>query len=402
MKTIYSKHIITPKQEVEGYLHIQDGKIVGLDTAFDGVYEDFKDAIVLPGFIDQHTHGWGRGSLLYENSKESLEMMIADQAKEGVTGFLATTFTDDLQAILHSIEIANQLYQKQPKGTKLLGVHLEGPFINPAYKGAQKEEYCILPDVNVMKQFYAAQKDPSMIKLITLAPELAHAKEVIDFCLEHGIQVAAGHTGATFEEMMQAQEDGVGGVTHMFSAMPGLHHRKPGVAGAALYNPKLMCEFAKQTGITVRHEVFNIVYRIKGAQGIILCTDCLGNGKQKEPYYHATRNVHFIPQDGGLIERDASGNETIYDLSDYESLRHIELSYLGSVKNLLQHTPMSFQELALITATNSARYIGIGDQKGSIEIGKDADLTIITSEIDLLATVVEGEFVYRKDQNEMR
>ncbi len=398
MKAIYAKRIITPTEEKAGYLLLRDGKITDIVDEFEGEYEDYSDAIIMPGFIDQHTHGWGRGSILYENDRACLEMMIADQAKEGVTGFLATSFTDDLDSILKSIHHANELYGKQPKGTKLLGVHLEGPFINPTYKGAQKEEYCMVPDLNVMKRFYEAQEDPTMIKLITLAPELDHAKEVIDFCLAHGIQVAAGHTGATFEEMMQAQKDGVGGVTHMFSAMTGLHHRKPGVAGAALYNPHLMCEFAKQTGITVRHEVFNIVFRIKGAQGIILCTDCLGNGKQKEPYYHATRNVHFIPQGDQLIERDASGNEKIYDLNDYESLRHIELSYLGSVKNLLQHTPMSFQELALITATNSANYIGIGDRKGSIEAGKDADFTIITPEIDLLATVVEGEFVYRNER----
>lgn len=396
MKTLYSKHIVTPQGEVEGYLHIEHGKIVEITNACSGPYEEYSDAIILPGFIDQHTHGWGRGSFLYENSKESLDMMIEDQAKEGVTGFLATTFTDEWSTIRHSMQEANRVYQKQNKGSKLLGVHLEGPFINPLYKGAQKEEYCLAPNRALIQELYDLQEDSSMIKLITLAPELEGAKDVISFCLEHGIQVAAGHTGATFEQMMQASDDGVGGVTHMFSAMTGLHHRKPGVVGAALYNDKLMCEFAKQTGITVRHEMFDVVYRIKGPENIILCTDCLGNGMQKEPYYHAVRDVHFIPDGNRLVERDRMGNETIYDLRDYESLRGIELSFIDSVKNMLAHTPMSYRELALITATNAAKYLKIDDRKGSIEVGKDADLTIVDQNITLLATVVEGDVVYQR------
>lgn len=395
MTTIYSKHIITPTAELSGYIHIENGKITRIEPTYTGPYEDFSEAVILPGFIDQHTHGWGRGSFLFENDEQSLRMMIEDQAKEGVTGFLATSFTDTLDYIHQSINACNALYGQKIKGTKLLGLHLEGPFINPLFKGAQKGEYCLLPTVEVMDGFYKAQKDPSMIKLITLAPELEGAKEVINYCKARGIQVAAGHTGATFEQMMQAQLDGVGGVTHMYGAMSGMHHRKPGVVGAALYNDKLICEFAKQTGITVRHEVFNITYRIKGPQGIIMCTDCLGNGKQKEPYYHANRNVNFIPNGDTLIERDANGNDKVYDLTKYEDIRKIELSFMGSVQNLVKNTPMSFHEIAQITSTNCAKYLGIDDQVGSIEVGKCADFTVVSKDLDLLATIIDGEVVYR-------
>lgn len=211
MKSIYSKHIITPESEMSGYIHIENGRIHSLTSTFQGEYEDFSDAIILPGFLDQHTHGWGRGSFLYENDAQSLKMMIEDQVKEGVTGFLATTFTDSLDNIHRSIQAGNEVYRKKIKGTKLLGLHLEGPFINPEYKGAQKGEYCIPPNLDIMKSFYEAQKDTSMIKLITLAPELEGAHEVINFCKSQGIQISAGHTGATFEQMMQAQIDGVGG-----------------------------------------------------------------------------------------------------------------------------------------------------------------------------------------------
>lgn len=392
---IYSKCIVTPHGEQEGFLIVENGKIKSIVQEYEGEYLDYSDKIIMPGFIDQHTHGWGRGSFLYENNTKSLRMMIEDQAKEGVTSFLATTFTDSLESIYQSIDAMNEVIDNQPLGTKLLGLHIEGPFINKEYKGAQKEEYCINPDVEIMKGFVDRLKRKDLIKLITLAPELPGGEALVKYCLGQNIQVSAGHTGATFEELMKASEWGIGGVTHMFSAMPGLHHRKPGVAGAALYNDNLMCEFAKQTGITVRHEVFDITFRIKGPHRIIMTTDCLGNGMQKEPYYHARRDVHFIPSGDTLIERKANGEEIHYDLNDYESLRNIELSFLGSVQNLLKHTPMSWNDLALITATNSAKYIKVDNHKGSIEVGKDADFTIITPDVNLVATIVEGKIVHQ-------
>lgn len=396
MYTIYSKRIVTLDGIFSGYLTIKDKKIISLETAHKGSYYDFSNAIIMPGFIDQHTHGWGRGSFFYENNIESLKMMSEDQAKEGVTGFLATTFTDALPTIFQSIEAANAVYGQENKGSKLLGIHLEGPFINKEYKGAQKEEACLLPSLSLMKEFYETQDDKSMIKLITLAPELEGAKEVVEFCKAHDIQVSAGHTGANFETLLKSKSWGVSGVTHMYSAMSGLHHRSPGVVGAALYDRELMCEFAKQTGITVRHEVFDLTYRLKGSDHIIMTTDALGNGKQKTPYYHATRDVHFIPVGDALIERKNDGTEIVYDLNDYDSIRKIELSYIDSIRNMMQNTEMSWIDLSKITASNSAKYINVFNERGSIEVGKYADLTIITDAIDLIATVVEGNVVYAK------
>lgn len=394
MLTIYSKNIVLPDKIIEGFIIINHGKIKEITSSWEDDFIDYGDNIVLPGFIDQHTHGWGRGSFLYENNEESLRMMIEDQAKEGVTGFLATTFTDSLENIHQSINAANEVLKNHNKGTKLLGLHIEGPFINKKYKGAQKEEYCLDPDVDVMKGFIEKCEDPHLIKLITIAPELPNAKKLIEFCRQNGIQVSAGHTGATFEEILEAKKWGVSGVTHMYSAMTGLHHRNPGVVGAALFNQDLYCEFAKQTGITVRHEVFNLTYQVKTSDRIIMTTDCLGNGKQKEPYYHARRNVHFIPHGNQLIERFADGTEKIYDLTDYNSIREIELSYIDSIKNMLDHTKMSWLDVSKITSTNSAKYLGLDEYKGSIDVGKDADFTIITKDVNLVATIVEGEIVY--------
>lgn len=394
MKALFSNKVVTPEGVKKAFVLVDGEKIVDVVDAYEGDYEDYSDAIIMPGFIDQHTHGWGRGSFLYENNEKSLRMMIEDQAKEGVTSFLATTFTDSIESIQQSIDACNVVIKDQNLGTELLGLHIEGPFINKKFKGAQKEEYCIDPNVDLMKSFVERCNTEHQIKLITLAPELPNAKDLIEYCVQQGIQVAAGHTGASFNDIKNAIEWGIGGVTHMYSAMTGLHHRDPGVVGAALYHDALMCEFAKQTGITVKHEVFDITYRLKGPKRIIMTTDCLGNGMQKEPYYHARRNVHFIPQGDVMIERHADGSEIHHDLNDYNSIRNIEMSFIDSIKNMYQHTKMSWEDMALITSTNSAHYINVADRKGSIESGKDADFTIITESIDLVATYVKGVKVH--------
>ena len=227
MHVIYSKQIVTPKTVQSGYLVIEDGKIKDLLTEYEGPFIDYSDAVILPGFIDQHTHGWGRGSFLYENNEKSIRMMIEDQAKEGVTGFLATTFTDSLDNIFQSLEVINKVQASPHKGTKLLGVHLEGPFLNPEFGGAQKVEHCLLPNLELMKRFVEYGQPHNFIKLITIAPELAGAQAVIEYCRSQNIQVAAGHTGATFEELLTSKIWGVSVVLHMYSAMSGLHHRQP-------------------------------------------------------------------------------------------------------------------------------------------------------------------------------
>ncbi len=389
----YSKNIVTPKGIIEGYLEVENGKITGISKECNKDYVDYTDDVILPGFMDIHVHGWGRGSYMFEKTPESIRLMAEDQAKEGVTGFLATTVTDSIEETYKYIDAANAIYGKPIKGSKFMGVHLEGPFMNKEHKGMQKEEYCINPDLGLMQSFVERQIEPRMIKLMTIAPELEGAKPVIQHCKENGIQLSIGHSGATFDVISELKEYGLGGVTHMFSGMKGIHHRELGVAGTALYYEDLMCEFAKQTGMTVRHEAFDIVYRIKGADGIFMTTDCAGLANRREPSYHYVRKITFSREGDEFVMRHDSGEEERIDVSDYESLRTLEMSYIDSIKNMLKHTPMTYTDLAKITSLNPAKYIGMDDCKGKIQAGYDADLTIVTSHMTLLETVVEGERV---------
>lgn len=390
----YSNNIVTPKGIIKGYLEIREQKIHAIHSEWSGDYIDYSDKVILPGFIDVHVHGWGRGSYSLENTPESIVLMGEDQAKEGVTGFLATTLNAPLEEIYKFIRTANEVYNVQEiQGSKLLGVHLEGPFISVKHKGMQKEEYCLLPSMEIMNNFYSLQKDPSMIKLMTMAPELEGSLDVIKFCKAHGIQISIGHSGATFDEIAALKEYGLGGVTHMFSGMSGLHHRELGVAGTAMYFDDLKCEFAKQTGITVRHEAFDIVYRIKGADGIFMTTDCVGSAKRKEKSYQYTRGITYTPNGDTLIMEWDDGRYAEVDITNYENIRTIEMSYIDSIREMLKHTPMTFTEVAKITSTNPAAYIGL-DNKGLIQAGKDADLTIVNEDMTLVETVVEGRRVY--------
>lgn len=392
----FSKNIVTPKGVIEGYLKVEDNKIVSIDSYSDEEYIDYTDHIIMPGWIDIHVHGWGRGSYMYTKDETAIRLMGEDMAKEGVTGFLATTAADSMENTLKYLDGANDAYKKEINGATMLGVHLEGPFMSVEHRGMQKEEYCIDPDLDFMKTMYEYQKDKSMIKLMAMAPELPNAKEVIQYCNERNIQISIGHSSADFEHIRDLKEYGIGGVVHMFSGMSSLHHRKPGVVGAALYYDDLYCEFAKQTGITVRHEVFDITYRIKGPDKIIMTTDCAGSANRTTKHYQYTRQVTYIPQGDILRLEYDDGRVEEFDTTVYEDIRKIEMSYIDSIKNMLKHTPVPLKDLAKITSTNAAKYIGIDDHKGTLEVGKDADLTIVTQAMDLVETVAEGRRVYVK------
>lgn len=397
MKTYYSKQIVSHQGIIEGYINIDQGKIVGLERGKpNGDFIDLSEQVIYPGFLDIHVHGWGTGSYALENTVASIEAMSFDMAKEGVTGFLATTMTDSLAQTQRYIETGNQAYHKPMKGAHFLGLHLEGPFINPKQKGMQKEAHCLTPDLDIMKSLYHLQTDKSMIKLMTMAPELDPSMQVIQFCQAHNIQVSAGHTEIGLEDLAKMKDYGVGGMTHMFSGMKGFHHRDLGSVGAALYCDDIYCEFAKQTGITVKHEAFDLVYRLKGPDKIFMTTDCLGLAKVQKPTYHYVRQVTFVPHDEYLLLKHDDGKEEKIYFDDYQAIRQVELSYIDSIKNMCKHTAVSPMAIAKMCSQNPAEYIHLGKQKGKIMCGYDADLTILDKEMNVFATMVAGTMVYQR------
>ena len=407
---IYSKNIYLEGRKITGLLRIEDKKIIDIventeeftkDSLKDYILNDLKwgndneiidysDFIIIPGFIDNHIHGWGTGSFWFEKSKKSITEMQKNLPKEGVTSFLATTGADTIEEILNQIDEANEIYESDQIGAEVIGVHLEGPFISKDYKGMQKEENCILPNLEFMKSFYNRQKSKDLIKLMTMAPELEGAKEVAEFCKDKGIQLSIGHTGSTFDKIKEMKDYGFGGFTHTFSGMRGMHHRELGVAGAALYFDDMYCEFAKQTGLTVRHEAFDIALRIKTSDKIILATDCCGLAMTDKPWHHYVRKITLIPQEEGVLIKHDDGREELIDNSKYENVRALEMSYIDSVKNVIKHSKVDIFDIMKMASINPAKYVNVFDKKGSIDINKDADLLVVDDEFNLIQTILKG------------
>lgn len=394
---LYSRHIIREYDEFDGFVELENGKIKALYETYDGPYEDFSDQVIFPGFIDIHLHGWATGSFWFEKTAEAVKQMCRTLPYAGVTSFLATSGADTIPQIKQCIDAADTAYEWDQTltpgqgGAQMMGVHLEGPFINPQYRGMQKEECCIEPSVEVMEELYNSFRHKELCRHMTIAVERNGAREVLNFCREHGIQTAIGHSAATFEEIKAIKDAGIGGVTHTFSGMRGFHHRELGVAGAALYFDDLMCEFAKQTGMTVAHEAFDIAYRIKGSDRIILTTDCSALAQTQTEFDHYVRRMKFV-KDGDRVRIDHyDGRQEWLDPHDYEAVRYIEMSYAESVRNMAKHTKVTWHDIMKMTSLNPARYVHIDDCKGKIAPGLDADLTIMDTDLNLVCVYCRGK-----------
>lgn len=391
---LYSKNIYFPNQiKREGFLEIQNGKITNFSKEIDSEdYEDYEEYLIIPGFIDQHIHGWGTGSFTHNRSVEGIKEMKKWLPFTGVTSFLPTSGPEPLEKLKEGINMAEEVMQNQgTDGASVLGVHLEGPFVSTEKAGMMNKDYFLEPSVEKMKELVDAQNLSNTIKLMTVAPELSGAKELIQYSNQNDIQLNIGHSAATFEEISELKEYGLGGVTHMYSGMRGFHHRELGVAGTALYYDDLYCEFAKQTGWTVLPEAFDLAYRIKGPDKIIMTTDNTALSQVESEKYHYIRQQKFIPDGDNLIIRNEDGSEEVLNRRDYGNVKDIELSYIKSIQNLIGNVTPTIHDVIKMTSENSAKYLGVYDRKGSIEVGKDADLLVVDNDFNLHATYCMGK-----------
>ena len=370
-----------------GYLKIENGKITNILKVIENQHDvvDYGDKIIIPGFMDVHIHGYGTGSYVYSNTEKDIIEMSKCLPKIGITSYLATTCCDEFGFLKDAVRNCCSVLNKgHVEGAECMGLHLEGPFINPEYKGMMKDEYILKPSIDTLKELLSCSIKGNEVKLMTIAAELDEDFKVIDWCKKHHIQIQCGHSAATFDTMTKMREHGVHAVTHMFSGMKGMHHRELGVVGSALYYDDINCEFCKQTGMTVKKEAFELVWRIKGPEKISMCTDCAGLANVREPRYHYIRKQTFIPDGDNLIIRNDDGTEKILNRRNYDDVKDLEMGYLDSIKNVIEYVHPTIHEIMKITSENQAKHIGVFDRKGSIEVGKDADLLVLTDDFDLV------------------
>lgn len=393
---IKSRNIYTPLRTIDGYIRINNGKIEEVsagspDNESAEEVVDYGDHAILPGFIDLHTHGFATGSFTHQQTAESVEEMSKSLASVGVTSFLPTTGTDAISTTQTMVAEADKAMNNwTPKtGAEILGIHLEGPFINKEYKGMQKEEHCMDPSIEVFNEIIEPVSIDK-IKLMTLAPELPGALPLIKHLNQNGVQISIGHSAATFDQIKELKDYGIGGVTHMYSGMKGFHHRELGVAGSALYFDDLYCEFSKQTGLTVLPEALDLAVRIKTLDRITLCTDTVGLAHVEEPTYHYIRQITFEPDGDHVILKHDDGTEERLDKRSIDDMMNIEVGYLESVQNLMRNNGLDLADIMKIASENTAKYIDVYDRKGSIEVDKDADIIVLDEDVNLVQTYIQG------------
>lgn len=382
MRAIINGKIILPNSVLTNKILVFDNKIIDIldekdfkcKKYLDGEIIDAKRNYVSPGFIDIHIHGSG-GYDTMDASTEALKGISEVIAKNGVTAFLPTTMTMDKKKIYKALEAIRHCMTLRLNGAKILGAHLEGPFINEKYKGAQKDDYIALPQYKFIENY----KD--VIKIITLAIEKDANFEFIKQVKENtNIILSIGHSDASYEEAMKAINLGVDNATHMFNAMTGLNHRNPGIVGA-IFNSNAYAEIIADT-IHIHPAIFKIVKNIKGTDKIILITDsmragCLNDG---------------ISELGGqkVIVKDNSAR--LEDGTLAGSVLRLNIA----VKNFMGHAGIPIYEAVKMASLNPAKNLKIDKKTGSIEIGKSADIIIFNKDFCIMETIINGETIYKK------
>ena len=385
---IKCNNIYTPTGIKKGFLTIENGILKNISESLldsESRYIDYSDKNIFPGFIDIHIHGYGRGSFAYKGDSDSIKNMSKDVVQMGVTSYLLTSGTMPKKFLESSYNEAKKIIESFVKGegAEPIGIHMEGPFINEKYIGMQRLDSVERASIEKFK--YYNKISGNNIKLVTLAPEIEGAIDLIKYLDKNNIVISAGHTAATFDEMKVAIDAGLTNFTHVYSGMRGFHHRELGVVGAAMFFKNTYVELAKQSGITVKSEAFDIMYRLKGDEKLVMMTDCLGLGGFPEGYsfYYYLRKTNFTMEKKLLKLEMDNGDISYISTDDFEKLKDLELGFLESIKNIVDRLENKWLSVMKIACENPAKIAGVFNRKGSIEAGKDADFLILDQEWNL-------------------
>ncbi len=329
---------------------------------------------LLPGFIDLHVHG-ARGHEAMDATAGALRAMARFYAQHGVTAFLPTSWTASRAATAAMLAAVADLCGRPLDGATIVGAHLEGPYLNPAKCGAQDVQFIRRADLAEAREWL----DSGVVRLLALAPEYPENQALIDECVRRGVTVSAAHTAATYEEMVRAAARGVRQATHSYNAMVGLGHREPGTVGAILTLPAINCELIADN-IHVHPAAMRVLLDAKGPAHVILVTDAIrAAGQPDGAYPFAGRTVQVQAGAVRLPDGTLAGSTLTMD---------------AALRNILQATGRPLRELWPLSSLNASRAIGLAATKGSLEVGKDADLVLLDAALQVRLTVAAGTIVY--------
>ncbi len=334
---------------------------------------DCQGKSLLPGFIDLHTHG-GLGADFVFGNAEEIKSISAFFARHGVTGFLASTYAASKTEISNAIEIIGGVVGNEP-GAKILGIHLEGPWLNPLMAGAQSISNIRSATPEEALPYF----DSGLIRLVALAPEIIENQWLIAACISRNITLSAGHTAATFAEMQVAVQLGITQVTHCFNAMGTMHHREPGVVGAALSLPELRCELIADN-IHVHPAVMDILVKAKTPDGVILVTDSISAvGMPDGVYSLEGQQVTLANGSARLADGILAGSTLTMD---------------AALRNFSAASHLPLEEIWRCSSLNAAQAIHLDDHKGRIAPNYDADLVLLDSNLHVQLTMIAGQICF--------
>lgn len=376
--------ILTPTEIFQqGTLIVgDDGKIefVGpLDLApkVTGNRLNLENYSILPGLIDIHVHGGYGITFGEENLAAGLSEYSNWVVRYGVTGFLATITGSTREDLVDKIKALVVEFKKGLPGAGGLGIHLEGPFMNLEKKGAQNPAWIRNPSLDEAEMYL--QAGGGWIRQITIAPELPGAYEVAKLFAEAGVVVAIGHSTADYETAVQAIESYWTHITHVFNAQTGLHHREPGIVGAVMTSENVTAELIADQ-VHVHPGAMKVLSKCLGADRIVLVTDAMEAAGLPDGVYHLLGAKVYV-SDGKATQEDGTIASSTAVLNQ-------------CVRNMNQAVGVPLPDAVKMASINPARVIGEGDQRGSVEVGKFADLIVVDEDLNVHLTMVNGKIVY--------
>ncbi|NMB08429.1 MAG: N-acetylglucosamine-6-phosphate deacetylase [Tissierellia bacterium] len=386
---IKSSKIQTPEKLIDGGLLIngkQIEKILEKKSLKDySKFEiiDMGDNLIIPGLIDIHIHGsggWAAGAANVEN----VEGLCKYLPSVGVTSFQPTLGGEDRLTINKSLRAIREVMEGSYNGARMLGIHMEGPFLNPEEKGAFIVENLLEPSVDIMKEFI--ESSGGNITHMTVAPEIEGAKELIEYLVHNNILVAGGHTNATIEETKEGIKWGVSLSTHTCNAQRSIHHREPGALGAYLLDDEIYCELICDL-FHVHPDMIELILRLKSTDRVCMISDAIiGSGLKPGIYEFSNRTVNIDEEGWSRLPNGTIAGSTKSLLFGFKNM--VQLGYkLEDVVKMSSHIP--------------AKLLKVEDKKGSIEEGKDADLVVLDKEYNVIRTYVEGKLQFNVENDQV-
>ncbi|MGE5437165.1 MAG: N-acetylglucosamine-6-phosphate deacetylase [Syntrophothermus sp.] len=377
-------NLITPFRIIKnGTIIIQDSKIYELGKAQDVDIPDNCEVIdvsgrmVCPGFVDLLVHG-GAGYGFADVVPESVEKVSRYFLEHGSTSILASLYAKPEELLLNDFRRLVEYIESHPD-SNIQGIHMEGPYLNKELKGAMNEEYLWKPSVESFNKMWEASK--GLLKIMTIAPELPGAIDVMREAANKGVVLSIGHSMANYEQIEVAIDNGAAHVTHIFNAMKPFHHRLPGVILGALLRNELKVELIADT-LHVHPAVMEFVIKQKGAGGIILVSDSIRAGGMHEGEYEFADQKVIMKNNRAILENGTLAGST--------------LTLNRAIKNVVETTSTRVTDAVRMASLNGAKVISMEHKKGILAAGKIADIVVLDNQYEVEMTIKNGKIVYQQ------